>query len=124
MKRRLFNQFSAKLEAEGVYAKSGSIIDATIVEVPKQRNSREENARIKAGYVPAEWDDNKSSDKDTDARIGILVGAFIVVPLGRNIPGFDSGILLSTIALLGNFNDRGVYNRAAFGINALGFQFC
>jgi IS5 family transposase len=68
LERQLFNQFSAKLEAEGVFAKKGSIIDATIVEVPKQRNSREENARIKAGHVPAEWDDNKSSHKDTDAR--------------------------------------------------------
>jgi IS5 family transposase len=68
LERQLFNQFSAKLEAAGVFAKNGSIIDATIVEVPKQRNSREENARIKAGHVPAEWDDNKSSHKDTDAR--------------------------------------------------------
>jgi hypothetical protein len=68
LERQLFNQFSAKLEAEGVFAKNGSIIDATIVEVPKQRNSREENARIKAGHVPAEWNDNKSSHKDTDAR--------------------------------------------------------
>jgi hypothetical protein len=50
-------------------------------------------------------------------RIGILVGAFIVVPLGRNMPGFDSGILLSTIALLGNFNNRGVDDRTLFGKN-------
>jgi IS5 family transposase len=68
LERQLFNHFSAKLEAEGVFAKSGSIIDATIVEVPKQRNSREENARIKAGHVPVEWDENKSTHKDTDAR--------------------------------------------------------
>jgi IS5 family transposase len=68
LERNLFDQFSAKLEAEGVYAKSGSIIDATIVEVPKQRNSREENAKIKAGHVPVDWDENKSCHKDTDAR--------------------------------------------------------
>ena len=66
--RQLFDQFSAKLEAEGVFAKNGSIIDATIVEVPKQRNSREENARIKSGHVPAEWEESKRSHKDTDAR--------------------------------------------------------
>ena len=66
--RQLFDQFSAKLEAEGVFAKNGSIIDATIVEVPKQRNSRQENARIKAGHVPAEWEESKMSHKDTDAR--------------------------------------------------------
>jgi len=68
LERKLFNQFSAKLEAEGIYAKSGSIIDATIVEVPKQRNSREENAQIKSGKVPVDWDEDKSCHKDTDAR--------------------------------------------------------
>lgn len=68
LERKLFNQFSAKLEAEGIYAKSGSIIDATIVEVPKQRNSREENAQIKLGKVPVDWDEDKSCHKDTDAR--------------------------------------------------------
>jgi len=66
--RMLFDQFSAKLEAEGIYAKSGSIIDATIVEVPKQRNSREENVQIKSGKVPVDWDEDKSCHKDTDAR--------------------------------------------------------
>jgi IS5 family transposase len=68
LERELFEHFSAKLEVEGVFAKAGSIIDATIVEVPRQRNSREVNARIKAGEVPAEWDDNKRVHKDTDAR--------------------------------------------------------
>ena len=68
LERELFEMFSAKLEAEGVFAKTGSIIDATIVEVPRQRNSREENERIKAGMVPAEWDENKRCHKDTDAR--------------------------------------------------------
>ena len=73
LERQLFNRFSAKLEAEGVFAKSGSIIDATIVEVPKQRNSREENAKIKAGYVPVDWDENKSCHKDTtDAGTSLI----------------------------------------------------
>jgi transposase len=39
LERNLFDQFSAKLEAEGVYAKSDSIVDATIVEFYKQHNS-------------------------------------------------------------------------------------
>lgn len=68
LERQLFEHFAARLEAEGVFAKSGSIIDATIVEVPRQRNSREENERIKAGQVPAEWDEAKRAHKDTDAR--------------------------------------------------------
>ncbi len=68
LERELFEMFSTKLEAEGVFTKTGSIIDATIVEVPRQRNSREENERIKVGVVTAEWDENKSCHKDTDAR--------------------------------------------------------
>ena len=68
MERELFECFSTKLEADGVFAKAGSIINATIVEVPRQRNNREVNARIKAGEVPAEWDDHKRVHKDTDAR--------------------------------------------------------
>ena len=50
--------------------KSGQIVDATFVTVPVQRNSREENALIKAGAVPIEWGKNphKLAQKETDAR--------------------------------------------------------
>ena len=45
-------------------------IDEAVVAAPKQRNSREENARIKAGETPEGWADKpaKRSQKDTDAR--------------------------------------------------------
>ena len=41
-----------------------------IVEVPRQRNSREHNATVKSGEVPKEWkgQPNKLRQKDTDAR--------------------------------------------------------
>jgi len=66
----LFEQFSRYLDGHGYQARKGQIIDATIVPVPKQRNTREENAAIKAGQVPAEWDKqpNKLRQKDIDAR--------------------------------------------------------
>ena len=53
-----------------MFTKEGRIIDATFVEVPKQRNTREENAQIKAGEVPAAWQEqpHKLAQKDTDAR--------------------------------------------------------
>lgn len=53
----------------GYAAKKGQIIDATLIPVPVQRNSREENAQIKAGEVPAEWEKNphKRVQKDVDA---------------------------------------------------------
>jgi hypothetical protein len=42
------------LEEKKVTTYSGSIIDATFVDVPKQRNSREENKTIMEGGVPQE----------------------------------------------------------------------
>ena len=40
------------------------------MEVPKQRNSREKNAQIKAGEVPPQWqqEPHKLAQKDTEAR--------------------------------------------------------
>jgi IS5 family transposase len=46
---KLFERFGQHLEAEGYIARGGQIIDATIVPVPKQRNTKEENEAIKAG---------------------------------------------------------------------------
>src|SRR5256884_8536754 len=49
---QLFERFGQHLEAEGYIARGGQIIDATIVSVPKQRNTKEENETIKAGKTP------------------------------------------------------------------------
>jgi IS5 family transposase len=66
----LFERFSEFLDASGYQAQGGQIIDASIIPVPVQRNSKEENKQIKAGEQPPEWSDNahKLSQKDTDAR--------------------------------------------------------
>jgi IS5 family transposase len=68
----IFYRFVNQLEEEGIISYSGSIIDATFVDVPKQRNSKDENNTIKEGKVPEEWEEkknkNKKSQKDTDAR--------------------------------------------------------
>ena len=66
----LFEAFDGHLKERGYLAMGGQIIDASIVPVPKQRNSRDENARIKAGETPEGWKDKpaKRSQKDTDAR--------------------------------------------------------
>jgi len=66
----LFAAFDAHLKAQGWLAMGGQMIDASIVPVPKQRNTREENAAIKAGETPMGWEDNptRSRQKDTDAR--------------------------------------------------------
>ena len=46
------------------------VLDATIVPVPKQRNSREENEIVKRGETPAAWEEKpaKNRQKDKDAR--------------------------------------------------------
>ncbi len=64
---KLFNQFGKELVKQGLIVNKGKIIDATIMNAPKQRNSREENNQIKRGEIPEEWSDKKSSHKDVDA---------------------------------------------------------
>ncbi len=66
----LFNGFNKQLEHAGVTYSLGRIIDATIIEAPKQRNSREENNQIKQGKTPEQWHDDPAMlrQKDVDAR--------------------------------------------------------
>lgn len=67
--RKLFDKFNAILAKAGYSAKSGQIVDATIVKVPVQRNSHDENKAIKEGNPPVEnWSEAKKRQKDTDAR--------------------------------------------------------
>ena len=59
------------LRARGYQAKGGQIVDASIVEVPRQGNSKGENAEIKAGEIPEGWAEgcsNRLAQKDLDAR--------------------------------------------------------
>jgi IS5 family transposase len=70
--RELFDIFNEKLLVLGVVKREGSLVDATFVEVPRQRNNREDNKTIKEGKIPEEWQKpenvNKLEQKDTDAR--------------------------------------------------------
>lgn len=67
----LFKIFNETLDVAGIFAKEGKIVDASFVEVPRQRNTRGENKHIKeTGTAPKEWEEkrNKLSQKDIDAR--------------------------------------------------------
>ncbi len=66
--KRLFKKFDRYLREQGFTARKGQIVDASLVSVPIQRNSREENQQIKDGSVPEGWSDTKSRQKDTHAR--------------------------------------------------------
>jgi IS5 family transposase len=67
---KLFECFYKRLQEYGLIANEGKIVDASFHEVPRQRNTREENKQIKAGEIPPSWknEPNKLSHKDTDAR--------------------------------------------------------
>jgi transposase, IS5 family len=65
---KAFEQFEAYLCEQGFTARKGQIVDASIVAVPKQRNNREENKKIKQGEIPEDWSEQKKRQKDTDAR--------------------------------------------------------
>jgi transposase, IS5 family len=67
---QLFDRFDQHLAAKGYMARGGQIIDASIVLVPTQRNSRDENAELQAGRTPAGWKQKpaKVRQKDRDAR--------------------------------------------------------
>lgn len=66
--KRLFKRFDRYLREHGFTARKGQIVDASIVSAPIQRNSREENTRIKEGDVPADWSESKRRQKDVHAR--------------------------------------------------------
>jgi len=67
---KLWALFDEQLRARGLLAQPGKLVDASFVDVPRQRNRREENAVIKSGGTPAEWAEQpaKQRQKDVDAR--------------------------------------------------------
>ena len=67
---QLFAQFDTYLASQGFQARGGQLLDASLIPVPKQRNTREDNATVKTGECPAEWEAQpaKRRQKDTDAR--------------------------------------------------------
>jgi IS5 family transposase len=66
----LFALFLGELNKLGLIVNEGKIIDASFVEVPRQRNKHGENAQIKEGKGDELWNDqpNKKRHKDIDAR--------------------------------------------------------
>ncbi|NTW83187.1 MAG: IS5 family transposase [Chlorobiaceae bacterium] len=66
----LFHRFNQALDDQSIFANTGQIVDASFVEVPRQRNTRDENDQIKKGQTPESWKakPNKLRQKDRDAR--------------------------------------------------------
>ena len=66
----LFTQFKSFLETKELILNKGQMIDASFTIAPRQRNTREENKKIKKGEGDDLWNDkpHKKSHKDIDAR--------------------------------------------------------
>ena len=66
----LFEQFDGYLRQEGYQAKGGQIVDATLIPVPKQHNSKEEKQQLSQGEIPEPWKEkpHRLCQKDIDAR--------------------------------------------------------
>lgn len=67
---RLFLRFDEALKAQGYLAMGGQIVDASIIQAPRQRMTKAEKETIKAGQIPEAWKDKstKLAQKDRDAR--------------------------------------------------------
>jgi len=66
----LFERFVSFLEEKELILNEGQMIDASFTVAPRQRNTREENKKIKKGEGDDLWNDkpNKKKHKDIDAR--------------------------------------------------------
>ncbi len=67
----LFETFNTSLDALGVLAHEGKMVDASFVETPRQRSTRDENKHIKGTKTaPGPWKEkpHKLCQKDVDAR--------------------------------------------------------
>ena len=66
----LFTQFNGYLETKELIFNEGQRVDASFTIAPRQRNTREENEKIKKGEGDDLWNDHphKKRHKDIDAR--------------------------------------------------------
>ena len=66
----LFARLNEPITAAGYIPRQGQIVDASIVAAPRQRNGRQDNAKIKRGETPESWRNNpkRLRQKDQDAR--------------------------------------------------------
>ena len=53
----LFDAFKEQLRDCGYQLQVGTLVDSTMIPVPRQRNSREENSAVKNGRIPKVWEE-------------------------------------------------------------------
>jgi IS5 family transposase len=69
--KELFDKFFEEIHKAGYVTRSGSIVDASFIEAPKRKNTKEQRETLKKGETPKEWNDGEHPQKimqrDTDA---------------------------------------------------------
>lgn len=69
--KELFELFFAAIDDKGYVTRAGSIVDASFMEAPKRKNTKEQRETLKKGETPQEWADpnhpQKLMQRDTDA---------------------------------------------------------
>lgn len=70
LEQKLFKHFELHLRSAGLHARKGQIVDAAIMNVPKQRMSSEQRDEMKKGEVPPEFQQpaQRLAQKDLEAR--------------------------------------------------------
>ena len=69
MPRRSVARVEKHLSRSGYVAKGGQIVDATIIQAPKQHSSQDEKDAIKAREIPDEWKDKPPSSRQSNRLI-------------------------------------------------------
>lgn len=68
---KLFDMLNKQIEEAGYITRTGSIVDATFIEAPKRKNTKEQREKLKKGEIPEEWNDaehpQKAMQRDLDA---------------------------------------------------------
>jgi IS5 family transposase len=82
----LFARFDDALHDRGFLAKGGQLLDATIIEAPRQRLDKHEREAVKAGKTPEGWSPKKAAHKDIQARWTLKRGKVTTSPDGQIQP--------------------------------------
>ena len=64
----VFDAVNRQLAKHGYIARGGQIIDASIVQVPRQSLNKEEKSIVEDNAMPADWSPPKRRQKDIEAR--------------------------------------------------------
>jgi IS5 family transposase len=69
--KELFDIFFKAIAEKGYVTRAGTIVDASFIEAPKRKNTKEQREALKKGEIPEEWDDpehpQRIKQRDTEA---------------------------------------------------------